>query len=444
MVHGFTLKEAQCGACSMPLMENPENNSVDCVVCPVLEKKVLKKMKERKKANEETERQLRIKAELERQLAEDRAYLDQIQEARVTASVLDEDAQRMMHEVQETRRKREEEENKLIMEEKARQSRVNDSERNELIEELRLIRLEREAEKKRMEEERTELQKKKDAEAQFVKDREAERERLIEELRLAREQKEMEAKLRMAEAREASERQRESERLLEQKEKQRIQSEKLLQETMEEYRQAQEIIKHEQARRQDEVEEAEIRLNDAETELQLFRQSTMKEKEYAMKLRNVAEERLLAAEESLLEAEELALEAHKSQRRGTGDRDRLIEMYRNAEQLRINAEAEESAAREQLSEANRKLDNLGRMGIATEKRLEIQVNDARSQLAQKKADLKEGVKIQRDKLKFAENEMLHARFGKNAQVKAAGDDWEARLLLGKKSLAKEVMAGWTV
>jgi len=168
------------------------------------------------------------------------------------------------------------------------------------------------------------------------------------------------------------------------------------------------------------------------------------ERRTAEELRENAEEMLLDAEEALVEAEELALEAQTARETGYGDHGRLIEMYRNAEELRMDAEAEHTVARNQLAEAEQRLESCNNMQRSTENRLAMDVEAAQDNLKAAKTKVTREAREGQQRLQHAENQMLQTRFGEVFDVAAAGEDWEARRLLGKKVLAKEVMSGWTV
>jgi hypothetical protein len=445
-------------------MERPDTQELLCVVCPVLEKKVKKKMEERAMAKKNKERN--VTKDLQRQLDEEQLYLEEVKVTREAAANLD-------YEIQRARKERIEEEELLLAEEKERQRRVGDEERNLLIEELRRAKTEREAEKNRHEVESAAAEEWTTQENLREIHRQEERHRMIEEVREAKEQKELGSRLRIAEAQEATERQRDTERrhALKDKEHQKVmedterrlalkdkEHQKVMEDTerrlalkdkehqkvMEDFKQAQLTIKQSAAKRVDELAAADLMTKIAEEQLVEWRESTDKENAAAESMRHDAEEKLLDAEEALIEAEELALQAQNAKDMGYGDRSRLAEMYRNAKQLRFNAELDDGEAREQLEEANRRLDNVARKRRAMEKRLAGAFEDARGNLEETKhRSLNEARQNQR-RLKDAENEMLTARFGSHDDVGAAGDDWEARRLLGKKVLARQVMAGWTV
>jgi len=446
MIQGYSLKESQCTECTMPLMERPDTQELLCVVCPVLEKKVKKKMEERAMAKKNKERN--VTKDLQRQLDEEQLYLEEVKVTREAAANLD-------YEIQRARKERIEEEELLLAEENERQRRVGDEERNLLIEELRRAKTEREAEKNRHEVESAAAEEWTTQENLREIHRQEERHRMIEEVREAKEQKELGSRLRIAEAQEATERQRDTERrhALKDKEHQKVMEDterrlalkdKEHQKVMEDFKQAQLTIKQSAAKRVDELAAADLMTKIAEEQLVEWRESTDKENAAAESMRHDAEEKLLDAEEALIEAEELALQAQNAKDMGYGDRSRLAEMYRNAKQLRFNAELDDGEAREQLEEANRRLDNVARKRRAMEKRLAGAFEDARGNLEETKhRSLNEARQNQR-RLKDAENEMLTARFGSHDDVGAAGDDWEARRLLGKKVLARQVMAGWTV
>ena len=452
MIKGYSLRETQCTKCSMPLMEKPNAPELECVVCPVLIKKVQKKMAEsrvaeQKKKDEEHLQQVKaemkqkaeiaLREELQRQLDEEQGYLGEVQATRKAATDLDEAEQQIMDEIKKARERRIDEENKLLAEEKHRQLRVHDDERNRLIEELHIAREERNADMKRQAEEKTAAEERTSYEKILEIKRQEERKQLIEDLRIAREQKEMEAKFRIEEAKEATQRQREAERLLELKSKEHD-------DTMAEFKKAQELIKEDSKRREEELRKADVRAKEAEDQLSNWRESTENERRVAEGMLKDAEEKLLDAEEALIEAEEMALEAQKARDMGFGDRSRLVELYRNAELLRMDAESEESTARIQLQEANRRLENVDRMQLITENRLTGAMRAAHGDLEKTKNKSFNDARQNQQRLKAAENQMLQARFGSENNVGAAGEDWEARRLLGKKVLAKQVMSGWTV
>jgi hypothetical protein len=84
------------------------------------------------------------------------------------------------------------------------------------------------------------------------------------------------------------------------------------------------------------------------------------------------------------------------------------------------------------------------MQRSTENRLAMDVEAAQDNLKAAKTKVTREAREGQQRLQHAENQMLQTRFGEVFDVAAAGEDWEARRLLGKKVLAKEVMSGWTV
>lgn len=470
MIQGYSLRETQCTKCNMPLMEKPNAPELECVVCPVLIKKVQKKMAEsreaeQKKKDEEHSQQMKaemkqkaesaLREELQRQLDEEQGYLGEVQATRKAATDLDEAEQQIMDEIKKARERRIDEENQLLAEEKHRQLRVHDDERNRLIEELHIAREERNADMKRQAEEKAAAEERTSYDKILEIKRQEERKQLIEDLRIAREQKGMEDKFLIHEAKEATQRQREAERLLELKAKEHDdamrEAERLLElkskehdDIMAEFKKAEELIKEDSKRREEELRKADVRAKEAEDKLSNWRESTDNERRVAEGMLKDAEEKFLDAEEALIEAEEMALEAQNARDMGFGDRSRLVEMYRNAELLRIDAESEESTARIQLQEANRRLENVDRMQLITENRLTGAMRAAHGDLEKTKNKGFNDARQNQQRLKAAENQMLQARFGSENNVGAAGEDWEARRLLGKKVLAKQVMSGWTV
>eukprot|EP00554_Chaetoceros_debilis_P003697 CAMPEP_0194083328 /NCGR_PEP_ID=MMETSP0149-20130528/8975_1 /TAXON_ID=122233 /ORGANISM="Chaetoceros debilis, Strain MM31A-1" /LENGTH=1125 /DNA_ID=CAMNT_0038765709 /DNA_START=137 /DNA_END=3514 /DNA_ORIENTATION=+ len=515
MVQGYTLKDAQCERCSMPFMENP-SGKLECVVCPVFEKKVRKKMaekrmtKEKRKAEEKMvqeeklkmEEQLKMEQE-EELLQEEKRRLEQSihieehdlrrRDAYVRKQSLREQLyseKKMIAELRgqspssdfdEEERRMEEElrlakELRLKQEERRRTEAMameQVGERKKLIEELRLAKLEQKAESKRRAAE--EMQAKERFKEEKLKEfeRESERKRLVEELRQAKIDRAEEQSRRKEEASLAARRQEDDKRLVEEKERLVAEKERRMMEREEEHQRSlkakeedykknltdleeerEEMMQHfkqiqinqknQASRRQKELEMMESRAKESERQLSSWKEMADNERTTAEEMRIEAEEKLVDAEEALIEAEELALEAQKARDSDVGDRQRLIAMYRKAEELRTSAEADETAARQQHAEAERRLENSDRMRRVTERKLEKDMKQARRQLEESKTRNNQEAMHGRERLREAENQMLEARFGDDLDVAHAGDDWESRRLLGKKILAKEVMSGWSV
>lgn len=491
MIEGYSLQDTQCKRCSMPLMERPDIQQLECVVCPVLEKKVKKEMEKqlqeqeelRKREESRKEEERLRKDQLQRELERERKLLFELQTAKVAN--FDDEEKRMLEEIRAAREARAREEERLLAEEKQKQLRNNDEERKRLIEELRIAKQERELAMK-------EFEKEKAQQKEMATQLEKERAKLINELRVSKEKMKIESERRRLEAKEAEDRRKENERLLSLKfiEHQRTidavkkQHEKSIEEakkehekkieetkkeheksmedakkehernmdevkreyekTMAEFKRAQAFIKNEAWKRSQELQVAEQRARETEEQLNNWRKMTEVERKLAEDMRAAAEERLLDAEESIVEAEELTIEAQNARAMGNGDRSRIYELLRQAEQLRRNAEVEEAAARQQLQEAERRLENFERMRRMDESRLANDLRTARGNLELTKTRNSRMAKADQQKLRVAEDMMLQARYGENFEVGAAGEDWEARRLLGKKVLAKKVMEGWTV
>lgn len=467
MIQGYSLKDSQCSKCTMPLMEKPDIPELECVVCPVLVKKIKKKMAEKRVNDEKLRREKDLtrkeeeqqkkhqkmmdaarKKELETQLNAEKEYLREVKSTREAATELDLEEKRMIEEIRLAKEARAKEEERLLAEERQRQLSTKDDERNHLIEELRNAREEREKERKRQEAEKARAEDKLVAAKQRELEHENERRLLVEELRIAKEQKQLETQLRLDEAKAAAQKQEESSRFYALKEKEHQEAiavkEKEHEQTMDLYNNAQKMIKGEAQRREAELAQAEAKARNSEAELEKWREMADDERIEAENMREDAEERLLEAEEGLVEAEELALEAQKAREMGYGDHGRLIDMYRNAEELRMNAEADADAARQQLNEAEQRLESCDKMQRITGSRLALDVEAAQDKLKAAKTKITKEAREGQQRLQDAENHMLHARFGEDFEVAAAGEDWEARRLLGKKVLAKEVMSGWTV
>jgi len=495
MMEGYSLQDTQCKRCSMPLMEKPDVPELECVVCPVLEKKIVKDMEKkrleeeqkqleeeefRKKEDSKKEMEQLRKEELQRELERERKLLFELQTVKVEN--FDEEEKGMIEAIQVAREARAREQERLIAEEKQRQLRRNEEERNRLIEELRIAKQEREM---------------------VLKNYEKEKEDLVRELQVSKEKMKIDAEMRRIEAMEAEEKMKKDERLLSLKfiehkralDVEREQHERSIEEakkeheksiekfkkdhersmeeakkdhertmeevkkehertleevkkeyerTMEDFKKAQAMIKEEARRREQELKIAEQKARSSEEQLHKWRHMTETERKVAEDMRASAEERLLDAEESILEAEELALEAQNARAMGRGDRSRIFELLRQAEQLRMNAEVEEAAAKQQLQEAERRLENFERMRRMDEQRLTNDLEAARSDFEITKSRNSRLAKVEQEKLRDAENMMIQARFGDNLDVADAGEDWEGRRLLGKKVLAKKVMEGWAV
>jgi len=261
MIKGYSLKESQCTECTMPLMERPDTHALECVVCPVLVKKVKKKMAELQMAKEKKKQdvldrklkqemkanaEIALKEELQRQLQEEQGYLGELKATREAAANLEDEEQKIMDEIKKAREERIHEEKRLLAEETQRKNRVEDEERSGLIEELRIARKERETEKKRHEEEKAAAEERSTRDKVYEIKRQEERHRLIEELRVAKEQKEVEARLRIAESQEATKRQKDSERRLALKDEEH-------EKTMVEFKKAQDMIKEDAKTREEEL-----------------------------------------------------------------------------------------------------------------------------------------------------------------------------------------------
>lgn len=312
-----------------------------------------------------------------------------------------------------------------------------DNERERLIEDLRRAKEEREADAQRLIKEQME----KEEISRKAKLREieiaTERERLMEELRVARAEKVRSDMRHQEELYKAQQEKKQTEELMKVKLDE-------YQKMVENFRNVEATLKQEAMRRDEELKKAEEHAKDANMKLQAWRSKSEQEAADARQIMNEAQQQLCEAEEARMEAEELALEAQKARELGFGDHSRLLAMYKKAEKLKASAERDEEEARIKFVDAKRKLDSCENVLSATEKKLAESKLVAEKGLEEAKRNAKLSAQNSRMKLKKAENELVEARFGSDVSVSAAGDDWEARRLLGKKALAKKAIEGWTV
>ena len=161
MLQGYTLKEAQCDKCGMPMMEF--KGKVECVVCPALVKKAKKKLKAQQRQADEAMR-------LEREIAAKKAQQEE-QEKRK----MEEERRRM----EEEQRKKEEE--AAIAQQKIRELEIAKEKARELEEAEKLVeRLQYEREERQRQAEE-EVKLRQEAERLRVAALEAEEARLVSE-----------------------------------------------------------------------------------------------------------------------------------------------------------------------------------------------------------------------------------------------------------------------
>jgi len=278
LIQGYSLRGTPCTKCIMPLMENPDTSELECVVCPVLVKKVQKKMADRKvaekkKKGEEHAQQLKLemKHKTEQILKEEQGFLPEVQATRKTAT--DEEEQRIMDEIKKARERR------IEVENKPRQLRVDDDNRYRVIEDLRNTREEEQSpDMKHQTEEKAPAEEKSSDDKILEYIHEEECKELIEDLRVAREQTEIEAKLRIEEAKEATEMQKQSERRLALKEKEHDEmqrrferllalKEKEHEDNMAQFKKAQALMMEGAKRCEQDLRKAEVRAKEAEEQL---------------------------------------------------------------------------------------------------------------------------------------------------------------------------------
>lgn len=312
-----------------------------------------------------------------------------------------------------------------------------DNERERLIEELRRAKEQREADAQRLLKEQME----KEEISRKAKMREieiaTERERLMEELRIAKAEKVRSDMRRQEELYKAEQEKKQTEEMMKVKldEYQRM---------VDSFRNVEASLKQDAMRRDEELRKAEERAKDADLKLRSWKAKAEQEAAEARQIMNEAQQQLCEAEEARMEAEELAIEAQKARELGYGDHSRLLAMYKKAEKLKASAEKDEEEARIKFVDAKRKLDSCENILSTTEKKLAESKLVAERGLEEAKRNAKLSAHNSRMKLKNAENELVQARFGSDVSVSAAGDDWEARRLLGKKALAKKAIEGWAV
>lgn len=312
-----------------------------------------------------------------------------------------------------------------------------DNERERLIEELRRAKEEREANAQKLIKEQME----KEEISRKAKLREieiaTERERLMDELRIAKAEKVRSDMRRQEELYKAEQEKKQTEEMMKVKldEYQRM---------VDSFRNVEASLKQDAMRRDEELRKAEERAKDADLKLRSWKAKAEQEAADARQIMNEAQQQLCEAEEARMEAEELAIEAQKARELGYGDHSRLLGMYKKAEKLKASAEKDEEEARIKFVDAKRKLDSCENILSTTEKKLAESKLVAERGLEEAKRNAKLSAHNSRMKLKNAENELVQARFGSDVSVSAAGDDWEARRLLGKKALAKKAIEGWAV
>lgn len=188
MIQGYSLRETPCEECSMPLMQMPDSHEVTCVVCPVIKKKAIKKLKaqdEEKRKEEEANDEIVNMKQLEE---EKRKVEDKLRkEAEFERERLEEKFKR---EAEEERRKMETQ--------------------RKLEEERRLLELELKKEedrriakrvKKKMEEEENIKRKENEKRLTELQIRQEERKRVVEELEKEKEEQEKAERLKAAEER---------------------------------------------------------------------------------------------------------------------------------------------------------------------------------------------------------------------------------------------------
>lgn len=500
MVQGYSLSESQCAKCTMPLMEKPGSSDQCCVVCPVLKKKIQKKNvdkaqreKERKKEqvieptmeNQKTLVESTIKEPLatdngdnhpnstlqrdHHELSEHEEHDVRIEDRRIEDFNKSQQIRQLEEQLQLERgasiRSRYERDNyysqsqsRLLVETDRLRNSSNpyESKRGHLIEELRRLEEEQhDQERERLIEDLRRAKEQREADAQRLIKEQMEKEQIsrkakLREIEIATERERLMEELRIAKAEKVRSEMRHQEEMYkaqqEKKETEEIMKVKLdeYERMVNSFRNIEAKLKEEATRREEELKKAEERAKDADLKLRSWKAKSEQEAAEARQIMKEAQQQLLQAEETRMEAEELAIEAQKARELGFGDHSRLLAMYKKAESLKASAERDEEEARIKFVDAKRKLDSCENVLSTTEKKLAESKLVAEKGLKEAKLNAKLSAQNSRLKLRNAENELVEARFGSDVSVSAAGDDWEARRLLGKKALAKKAIEGWAV
>mmetsp|Transcript_7310 Transcript_7310/g.8345 ORF Transcript_7310/g.8345 Transcript_7310/m.8345 type:complete len:1119 (+) Transcript_7310:178-3534(+) len=474
MIEGYTLRETQCQKCSMPFMETPDTSELLCVVCPVLEKKILKKINQRKaieaekkriedekkrvirereeaearKALEEElekarieeaklaearetsegERKVRVREELKKQLEAENRELEELKFRRDVVSRvpvednLDDDEENMREALRKAKVAVELEEKRLKELERERNRKRQEAERLRLIEELRIAKEERIKDEKRREQERQEADKRAAETKKLEAEREEERQKLINELRVARQERIMEEMRRKEDAIIAKKKAAESEKLMKMRDEER----KAMKAELEESKKTQ---KEQESVRKEEMEKAEQRAKEAEQQLSKYRETAEIEAKRTEEVRAAAERRVRDAEQARGEAEILAREAKEAKAHARAEKARLSEYKRltelanRAEQHRLQAEAQANDAQLALRNVDVRVQKVNRRRQKYEGMLSRQANEAVQKLSMYERDEPDEIGL---------------------TVSSAGDDWGARCEIGKQVLANRLVSGWMV
>lgn len=482
MVQGYTLLESQCSKCNMPMMEKAGQANLACVVCPVLKIKIQKKLMEKghkgiistqnvTKLHDGMENDITLKEKIIKHYdhsptlpSKDQLELNNAGSKLDSSGEIESRDMRLYSEMYSTSNRQtrdiftagtnhygekqkykpelyhhddkhkltagsnnyDDKREHLIEELRRLDEEKHDFEREQIMEELRRAKEEREADARKL----------KIARMREIEDR-AERDRLVEELRIAKAERVRDEMRRKEEIYRVEQEKKETEQLMKAK--------------MEEYekmldslKNAQTSLKAEATKREEELKMAEERARNADEKLSDWKATAEREAEEARECLDEAQQQLLDAEQARIEAEELALEAQKARELGYGDHSRLLAMYKKAQQLKSAAERDEQEAKMKFIDAKRKLDGCEKVLSTTEKKLMESKRLAEKDLEMAKKEAKISAQNSRMQLKNAEDKLLESRFGTDVSVSAAGNDWEARRLLGKKALANKAIDGWSV
>jgi hypothetical protein len=534
MIEGYSLRETQCDKCTMPMMETPDASGVICVVCPVLQKKVqklqLKQQKALEKEENATQMAMEAKIRLEREEKQRKQEEERLAVEAELAKAHEEEARLIEQQRKEELRKQLEEEamqskalrkkaakeaaerqlddrydekdeiateaelsvedeRKLTLRKQIQQERRRiddmkfkrqvqddnlDEEEVEMLEQLRLAKVEREREEERV---REQLLRKRKAHEQ-------ERLRLIEELRLAKEARAQDEIRREKEIKAAEKRSQEAKKSEDAREQER---QKLIEELrvarqermMEEMRRKEEALKadkliklrdQEQKRmkaeldesiqsqkvqelvRKAELEKAEMKAKAAEEELQKWRNEAEEAAKQTESVRQAAEQRVKEAEQAKSEAQALADEAKRAkalaraEKVRLSERQRLNELAHRAEKYRAAAEAEAQRAQKALLRAEQKADQYYQQRDMHEGVLSRQVHEATHNVTRFMGEDTFDGNNDYDDMHDEEDYGIPSRIGVMPGLTAAsaGNDWEARSQIGKQVLASRLMMGWTV